>query len=508
MHADAAIATRTASTRPRVGQSVASLMSEQPALLGAYSARRRRRASSSRAVFTSSGSTPTASDITPRTAASTDVRHCGDDRRRRAAKSAPLVAPRVARPSQSGARMRSFWITCGIILSLGASPAVAQPVSEVPTPSSTVKRAPPFKAGDTVEVYGNWWGPLQWNVSVIIEVKDGQYRIHYGGGRYNTAWVTEDKIRNEVKEKAEQGQRDLQVAFWKDAARFDEDVHMFVGFVMSPDQEITYTLSGADAIKSTLEHLGELDALCKSRYADLRDTETVWKDDYKKLPGTWCKTAARRQEIAVKYASIAAGQRMAERRKWMTKLSDSYSVHDVHVAAGSWYAMLYPPGHDKVKGIIKTTELDDILDHGGETTLAKIRADVGAYFAVTGAKEDAATLAFYDEMKKGLAELKGKVEASLPVSVFVAKGKDAAMQKAGAQGISGKIVKNAVLSPKWVVTTDALKRPVDRVKIGSIVYQAGARCVYRSYAWKQLAKGKSWDAGSVTESTEYYQRCK
>lgn len=403
--------------------------------------------------------------------------------------------------------MRNFVIAFGILVCL-AQPALAQPLDSVPTPSATINRTPPFKVGDTVEAWGNWWGPVQWNVSVIVEIKDGQYRVHYGGGRYNTAWLTEDKLRNEVKEKEAQAQLELQNAFRKEAQRFDGSVRAFVGFVMYPDRQVTYTLGGAEQIRQTLTELGELDTICKARYAALEDTETVWKDDYTKLPATWCKTAARRQEIATKYVAIAASQRVAEHKKWLASLPATYAAGDVHVAAGSWYAVLYPPGHDKVKGIIKTEQLDDILDHGGAATMAKLQTELAALFATIGASEDAATLAFYDEARKNLADLKAAVEANLPTSVFVAKGKDKAMQNAGKAGIKGKILKSAVLSPKWVVTLDGLRRPTNRVKIGSIVYRVGTRCVYRSYVWKQFPRGRGWDAGSVTESTEFYQRCR
>lgn len=210
----------------------------------------------------------------------------------------------------------------------------------------------------------------------------------------------------------------------------------------------------------------------------------------------------------MKYVAIAASQRVAENRKWLARLPESYAVGDVHIAAGSWYAVLYPVGHDKVKGIYRSDELDDILDNGGAAGMATMQTELAGLFATIGAAEDAATLAFYDEARKNLADLKAKVEASLPKSVFVAKGKDKAMQNAGKAGITGKILESAVLSPKWVVTVDAYGHRENRVKIGSIVYQVGARCIYRSYVWKQWPRGRGWDAGNVTESTEFYQRCK
>ncbi len=407
--------------------------------------------------------------------------------------------------------MRHLHLHLMFLVMLGLShPAWAQqPLETVPTPSATIKRQPPYLVGDTVEAHGNWWGQSTWYVSVIVEIKDGKYRIHYGGGRYNTDWIGEDRLRNELREKEEQAVRDLQAAFWKESKPFEPGVEMLVRLVMKPDGGVTWTISNRpDDLKAALAQLAELDRICKARYSALRDTETTWKDDYTKLPATWCKTAAQRQALATTYATAATSQRVAEQRKWLTTLAERYAVSDVHVAAGSWYAVLYPRGHDKVKGIIRTDELDDLLDGGGAKTLARIRGEVSGYFAVVGATEDAATLAFYDEQTGSLADVKARVEASLPASVFVAKGKDTAMQNGGKADISGKILKTAVLSPKWVVTVDENGHAENRVKIGSIVYKIGGRCIYRSYVWKQYPRGRGWDAGAVTEATEFYQRCK
>jgi len=93
--------------------------------------------------------------------------------------------------------------------------------------------------------------------------------------------------------------------------------------------------------------------------------------------------------------------------------------------------------------------------------------------------------------------------------VFLAKAHDAAMEAGGKAGITGKVLKSAVLSPDWVVTVNKVtNKPIDRVKIGTVFYQDGERCVYRSYAWKQDYAAGKWSAGRTQEPNEFYQRCK
>lgn len=377
-----------------------------------------------------------------------------------------------------------------------------------------VNRSGTYKVGDTVEVWLNVNGPLQWVPCTILEINGADYKVHYGGGRYNVTVVTIDKIRNEAREKADAAVADLQRAFWDEHKTKHERwvgafAHVMDPSLTGPGNTIPGMPTTPETLVEAMADLAALDASCTSKYKGLRDTETVWKTDYTKLPGTWCKVAAMRTELAAKTATERANEAIAGYRAALAKDRKSIEARDVHIIAGDWYAKLYPPGQDQVKGVAKTSHTEDLLDNHGAGAVASAKAAIGAWYAAIGVAPPPAVGAFLEEYGKELAALEAQLLANIPPPVFLAKGHDAAMEAGGKAGITGKVLKSAVLSPDWVVTVNRVTgKPIDRVKIGTIFYQAGSRCVYRSYAWKQDFTGGRWSAGRSQEPDEFYQRCK
>ncbi|MBA2538260.1 MAG: hypothetical protein H0V17_01385 [Deltaproteobacteria bacterium] len=390
--------------------------------------------------------------------------------------------------------------TALVILIFGLSIAAAD----------NINRTGPYKVGDTVEVWLNVNGPAEWVQSKVMDIKGDEYQIHYGGSRYNLKWVKADLIRNEAREKAAAASKQMQQAFWAEVStKYAWPVGSFAR-VLDPNIRGQPTgmpgfPAGAPELAKAMAELAELDGICKAKYAGITNTNEI--NDYTRMAGTWCKVAASRVEIGklmvgqmVKTLTTSYLEQSATSRK-------SIEVRDAHVVAGSWYAGLYPNGYDKVKGISRTSWLDDILDHDGAAAIAEAKQAIGGLYTAIGVTEP--TSSFYDDYAKGMAAIKADFTANVPGPVFLATGKDGTMEAAGKQGVTGKILRSAVLSPGWVVTKTPSGKPLDRVKIGTIFYQAASgRCVYRSYAWKQTYAGGGWSAGFAKEANEFYQRCK
>jgi hypothetical protein len=66
-----------------------------------------------------------------------------------------------------------------------------------------------YQVGDQIEAWHNGNGQFKWMKSTILEMKDGRYKIHYGGSQYNTTWITADKIKGSQAEAAKQSQAAL-----------------------------------------------------------------------------------------------------------------------------------------------------------------------------------------------------------------------------------------------------------------------------------------------------------
>jgi len=241
----------------------------------------------------------------------------------------------------------------------------------------------------------------------------------------------------------------------------------------------------------------------------LADTETVFKDELRKLPGTWCEVAARRMEAAKKVAAMRIAELMDAELARVDKLAQP-TVRQIHVVAGSWYKDLYARGFDKVKGVVWTSKNIDLLTNGGKETLAEVRARLAAWSKAAGADEDPAVAGFAERYAKKLGEVKTAIEAALPAPVFVAKAHDGKMEAAGKQGIEGKILKSGVMTSHWITTVSpATGKPVSRVKIGTIFYKRGAYCIYRSYAYKQDAvRGSFSGPGRIQDFSDWMMRCK
>jgi hypothetical protein len=184
-------------------------------------------------------------------------------------------------------------------------------------------------------------------------------------------------------------------------------------------------------------------------------------------------------------------------------------VKSIHVVAGSWYKDIYAPGYDKVQGVAWTSKNVDLLGNGGKATLAAIKEQIGAWYGAIKVPEDSAVTAFYESYAKKLAAVKPAIDAALPAPVFIAKAKDAKMEAAGKKGIEGKILKSGVMTTKWITTIDAVtKKPTERVKIGTIFYQRGEYCIYRSYSYKQYASKGAFGAGTIQDFADWMMRCK
>jgi hypothetical protein len=325
--------------------------------------------------------------------------------------------------------------------------------SEKPSEPKAINRSGSYKVGDLVEVWHNGNGQFAWMVSTILEINEGKYKVHYGGSKYNVTTVTEDKIHNEVREKA----KAENIAKWPrlmdDIQPYRENLESFAHEHNAKWYVQSQVLPNSpELIKKAIEDLAAVEALMTGKYAGMTAVQSGFDTSVMQHPEAWLEIAKNRQAIAQGFAARAAKDKLRFQLLALNQIIKSVEDND-----GFGLTQL---GLDLVMG-------------KREALRTKVLTPIKPLFEGVGLPVPTDLLTEWEATAETLvATAKRKATGTKPAgnytnATFAAQVKEI-WTKAWPER---KIVKISFSRPDWFVTTNALGTPLYRHYGGMVQYR-------------------------------------
>lgn len=361
-----------------------------------------------------------------------------------------------------------------------------------------------FKTGQYVRV---WYSGNDSLDGPIVDIKDGKFLINYGG--YGATWFAFDdpKVRNDARSAAIASARAMQDRFFEDVNKYSDAIRIF-GYLYNKKHDTRFVLynQGLSSprpsdVAPMLKQMDELDALIKSKYPNIQNTEQTWTSELSKNPGHWRVIAEERQELAQSVVADMLKDKLSE----ATRILGNFEYLKNHEIQG----------FEAGKGIGVFTDLQDILDNNGVEFMKKEEEKVAeaikaAQAANLGQNEIAEFRAF---LKKLSADVKSKFDASLLPSGFNPTAHDAAAEGTARTYIQktyagSTILKIGVIGGQ-VIEKNNLGIPLYRYKkVGVLFRDSKGRCRFvPAYYREDYAGGGAYGAPYIEHHFTYYQKC-
>lgn len=360
-----------------------------------------------------------------------------------------------------------------------------------------------FQVGQYVKV---WYSGNDSIICQILDVKDNQFLIEYGG--YRDTWFAFDdkKVRNDVRSAAVAASKLMQSAFFDECSNYAQSVFAFARMI-NPNL-VLYNQNRADPVSTEfpgiMKDLDELDAIIKSKYANIQNTEELFPNELSKIPGTWRETCERRKELALKFVEKDVKDHIGYMTDDLNK-----EIENIHVYTG-------------VEGVTSLTTglvmLWDIVERDGKFTRPKLQAEVKILAdnaKIAGYNADADIKKFwelYDGMKtRGLA----RINELAPAANSGGKFKDATAEeflKRRAMDVypGCVILRTAAMSADYRIEVNAFGTPRYRTKYVEILLRLpSGRCLYTCSLYAQDYNGGSYGPGYIWggDIGGGYQKC-
>jgi hypothetical protein len=217
-------------------------------------------------------------------------------------------------------------------------------------------------------------------------------------------------------------------------------------------------------IAAELKALEAVDKLCTEKYQGLQDDKhlSIQMDTY---PGTWCRVAAQRKELARK---IAMSSVQLDLQSWQRMVDSDRTALQGNQG--------FPKLGGKYENLLKEPEKEK----------AALLASYTPYFEVLGETPPADLLA---PLSASIAAWQAELERLAPTWTWPADvSHDKGVEAIGAKWLTtnnkgAKILKIAMLSDGWTMTKNSLGIPVDRYRTGLALYSLPAEkwCRYQEF---------------------------
>ncbi|MSP63445.1 MAG: hypothetical protein EXR72_24495 [Myxococcales bacterium] len=238
--------------------------------------------------------------------------------------------------------------------------------------------------------------------------------------------------------------------FREETKRFAPPVSLYRDAHKSPD---AYARVSAKGLAASMKELGELDALCKAKYADLPHNERL-SFQLAIDPATWCGIADRRKELGERSAKRLVE---AEVAKWVAAIEKDR-------------ALLEPTG-----GLIDLRGLTSLVASEREAARAELAQFCKAILDAVQLPMAADLLAPLDPK---LAALYAEIDRLAPTYTFPSGlSHDAGIEGAAKKRLAGftpgaQVLKTGMLRPDWSISKNGLGIPTDRFRSGAILFRA------------------------------------
>lgn len=362
-----------------------------------------------------------------------------------------------------------------------------------------------FKVGQYVRL---WYSGNDSIDCQILEVKENQFLINYGGR--GPSWIAFDakELRNDVRAEAMRSSKAMEQTFFQDCSKYIEAIKVF-GYLHNEKYGTRFTMfnQGLPAprpneVNSLLKEMDELDALIKSKYADIQNTETTWTNELSKNPAHWRTIAERRKELAQSVLTDNLKQQLGKAMKYLGGY-EFLKNHDIsEFEAG--------------KGVSVLSELQDMLDNNGAAFIKdqedKVADVIKAAQEANLGQED--IKAFQNFLRTLVADIKSKFDGALPASGFNPSLHDAKAEGVGRQYVQktyagAAVLKIGVIHNDFIVVKNNLGVPLNRYKrLGILIRDNKGRCRFLATYYKEdYVGGGAYGSGYIEHYYSYYQKC-
>lgn len=361
-----------------------------------------------------------------------------------------------------------------------------------------------YKTGQYIRI---WYSGRDSLDAPIVDIKDNKLLINYGG--YGAKWFDFDakEIRNDARTAAIAASKATEEQFFQDCNKYSEAIRIF-GYLYNKKHDTRFVLYNQGLtsprpsdVGPMLKQMNELDALIKSKYPNIQNTEQTWTTELSKNPGHWRVIAEERNELAQSVVTDMIKDKISEATRILTNY-EFLKNHEI----GEFEAG---------KGIGVTSSLQDILDNNGADFMKKEEekiADVikAAQEANLGQNE---ITAFREFLKKLSVDVKSKFPSSLVSSQFNPALHDAAAE-ASAKAYIQKTYSGAAILKIGVIGNQVIEKnnlgiPLYRYKrVGVLFRDSQGRCRFvPAYYREDYAGGGAYGTPYIEHHFTYYQSC-
>lgn len=376
-----------------------------------------------------------------------------------------------------------------------------------------------FQVGQYVHVwYSNGWLETQ-----ILEVKDGQIKVVFGG--YGEKWFAfdDEAIRNKVREEQRALAKGEEDTFIKEVAGqyygYAKAVLWATGDERFADAtpwvfQSMYGYKAQDALESLPKMaagLAEMTKLMQGKFAAFKGIDVAnhpvmsrWGEKGKEIKyasDTYRQAAAKASEglplFILKMNKDAIDKKLAA-VKAMGEVSD-IAGGGKGIAWSEGSAALGQPGDDSYQ-----PGSQDVIKDGGKLFIAALKNQLQPLFAAAGLGE-AAYAPVVAAGEKAVADAKAAFEQGLPVLAVTFPHKDAAVEAFCKSWIvkqvpGAKVLKAGTLDADWKVWKNSIGIPESRTRWGGVVYKdpTTGLCAYAS-----INAGQDYAAGKFSSATYF-----
>jgi hypothetical protein len=361
-----------------------------------------------------------------------------------------------------------------------------------------------FKVGQYVRV---WYSGNDSLDVAIVNVKENKFMIPYGG--YGAKWFDFDakEVRNDARTAAVAASRALQDQFFQDVNKYSDAIRVF-GYLYNKKYNTGFVLYNQGMtsprpvdVAPMLKQMDELDALIKSKYPNIQNTEQTWTDELSKNPGHWRVIAENRKELAQSVVIDLLNQRLDDVTKYVGNYEYLKNEEIKQFEAG--------------KGIGVITDLQDMLDNNGVNFAKEQEEKVAdaikaAQDANLGQNE---IQAFRTFLKTLAQDIKRKFDGSLVATSFNPTIHDQHIEGVGRQYVQktypgATILKIGLLDNDFIIIKNNIGIPKNRnKKLGILIRDSKGRCRFlATYYVEEYAGGGTYNAGFIEHYYSYYQK--
>ncbi len=292
-------------------------------------------------------------------------------------------------------------------------------------------------------------------------------------------------------QQASAGNRDKLVQFREDTKQWAQTLAVYRTVMEQPDAKVH---GKPEDIAKELDALAAVDKLCTEKYPGLQDDKHL-STQMNTWPGTSCRVAAQRKELARKIAMYSVQSDLVSWQCAIDSDREHMQEHQGFARLGGKYAtLLQNPDAEKAKLLSSYTPYFQVL---GETPPADLLAPLTAAMAAWHAEQERLAPTW-----------------TWPAAVSHDKGVEAIGAKWLTTEYKGaKVQKIAMLSDGWTMTKNSLGIPLDRYRTGLALYSLPGEkwCRYQEFTvLEPYVGGTTFQKSNTVSNTsgERMQACK